>query len=68
MMTDKIIMGLIFFLVVLIVVAVVLYSLFGEKDDSTSISFVIEFIVAAPTPAPFFRMIAESIQRTHMRT
>ena len=35
MMTDKIIMGLIFFLVVLIVVAVVLYSIFGKKDKPT---------------------------------
>lgn len=35
MMTDKIIMGLIFFLVVLIVVAVVLYAIFGKKKNPT---------------------------------
>ena len=35
MMTDKIIMGLIFFLVVLIVVAVVLYAIFGKKNNPT---------------------------------
>ena len=35
MMTDKIIMGLIFFLVVLIVVAVVLYTIFGKKNNPT---------------------------------
>lgn len=37
MMTDKIIMGLIFVLVVLIVVAVILYSIFGKKEDTTCI-------------------------------
>lgn len=35
MMTDKIIMGLVFILVVLIVVAIVFYSLFGKKDETT---------------------------------
>ena len=35
MMTDKIIMGLIFFLVVLIVVAVVIYSIWGKKETVT---------------------------------
>ena len=35
MMTDKIIMGLIFFLVVLIVVVVVLYTIFGKKNNPT---------------------------------
>ena len=39
MMTDKIIMGLIFFLVVLIVVAIVLYSIFGKKDQTTGLDF-----------------------------
>lgn len=34
-MTDKIIMGLIFFLVVLIVVVVVLYTIFGKKNNPT---------------------------------
>lgn len=36
MMTDKIIMGLVFVLVVLIVVAIVFYTLFGNKSESTS--------------------------------
>lgn len=36
MMTDKIIMGLVFILVVLIVVAIVFYSLFGKKNETTS--------------------------------
>ena len=35
MMTDKIIMGLIFFLVVLIVAAVVIYSIWGKKETVT---------------------------------
>lgn len=35
MMTDKIIMGLVFILVVLIVVAIVFYSLFGKKNETT---------------------------------
>jgi hypothetical protein len=41
MMTDKIIMGLIFLLVVLIVVAVVLYAIFGKKSETTgTLSFL----------------------------
>ncbi|CBK22007.2 uncharacterized protein [Blastocystis hominis] len=36
MMTDKIIMGLVFILVVLIVVAIVFYSLFGKKNETTT--------------------------------
>ena len=36
MMTDKIIMGLVFILVVLIVVAIVFYTLFGKKNQSSS--------------------------------
>lgn len=35
MMTDKIIMGLVFILVVLIVVAIVFYSLFGKSNETT---------------------------------
>ena len=35
MMTDKIIMGLVFILVVLIVVAIVFYTLFGKKNETT---------------------------------
>ena len=35
MMTDKIIMGLVFILVVLIVVAIVFYSLLGKKNETT---------------------------------
>lgn len=37
MMTDKIIMGLIFLLVVLIVVAVVLYAIFGDNGNTTGL-------------------------------
>lgn len=35
MMTDKIIMGLIFLLVILIVAAVIIYSIWGKKETVT---------------------------------
>ncbi|KAM7455473.1 hypothetical protein BLSTO_03772 [Blastocystis sp. subtype 1] len=53
MMTDKIIMGLIFFLVVLIVVAVVLYAIFGKKNNPTE----------APTTPPFSDMAVRGLEK-----
>ncbi|KAK8830356.1 hypothetical protein WA577_006042 [Blastocystis sp. JDR] len=53
MMTDKIIMGLIFFLVVLIVVAVVLYAIFGKKKNPTE----------APTTPPFSDMAVRGLEK-----
>ncbi|CBK21501.2 uncharacterized protein [Blastocystis hominis] len=51
MMTDKIIMGLVFILVVLIVVAIVFYSLFGKKNETTTAP-------TAPPIVPSFVKIA----------
>lgn len=66
-MTDKIIMGLVFVLVVLIVVAVILYSIFGKKENTTCIDWCLWWFVAAPTPAPFSVFIRNVMNSAHIR-
>ena len=61
MMTDKIIMGLIFFLVVLIVVAVVLYSIFGKSNPTGRLCRDKSWI-EAPTTPPFSDMAVRGLE------
>ena len=62
MMTDKIIMGLIFFLVVLIVVAVVLYSIFGKSNPTGRLCRDKSWI-EAPTTPPFSDMAVRGLKK-----
>lgn len=66
MMTDKIIMGLIFLLVVLIVAAVVIYYIYGKKKPTTGGSGVAGLAVEAPTKKPF-SMIYQAASRLYLR-
>ena len=66
MMTDKIIMGLIFLLVVLIVAAVVIYYIYGKKNPTTGGSGLLEFSLEAPTKKPS-SMISQAASRLYLR-